>query len=73
MEGNFVPKITIDKNLCKGCGLCVTVCPKGILKLSENELNDKGYSPVEITDMESCTACASCAKMCPDVVFTIEK
>ncbi len=68
-----MPKLTIAKNLCKGCGLCVTVCPKGILKLSETELNDKGYSPVEITDMDMCTACASCAKMCPDVVFTVEK
>ena len=68
-----MPKITIDKNACKGCGLCVTVCPKGILILSESELNDKGYSPVEITDMDACTACASCAKMCPDVVFTVEK
>ena len=68
-----MPKITIDKNACKGCGLCVTVCPKEILKLSEDELNDKGYSPVEITDMDACISCASCAKMCPDVVFTVEK
>ncbi len=66
-------KITIDKHACKGCGLCVTVCPKKILRLSETELNDKGYSPVEIIDMETCIACASCAKMCPDVVFTVEK
>lgn len=66
-------KVKIDKNACKGCGLCVTVCPKGIVKLSETELNTKGYSPVEITDMEACIGCASCAKMCPDLVFTIEK
>ena len=56
-----MPKLTIDKNSCKGCGLCVTFCPKGILKLSENELNDKGYNPVEIIDMDACTACAACA------------
>lgn len=73
MEVAQVSKLTIDKNACKGCGLCVTVCPKGILRLSDSELNDKGYSPVEITDMDACTACASCAKMCPDVVFTVEK
>jgi len=68
-----VAKLTIDKDACKGCGLCVTVCPKNILKLSDTELNAKGYNPVEITDMAACIACASCAKMCPDYVFTIEK
>ena len=36
-------KVTIDKDTCKGCGLCVTVCPKGILRLSESEINAKGY------------------------------
>lgn len=72
-RGDTVSKITIDKNACKGCGLCVTVCPKEILALSETELNDKGYNPVEITDMDKCIACAACARMCPDVVFTIEK
>lgn len=66
-------KVTIDKDACKGCGLCVTVCPKNIIILSKTELNTKGYSPVEITDMEACIGCASCAKMCPDFVFTIEK
>ena len=66
-------KITIEKNACKGCGLCITVCPKSILKLCESELNDKGYSPVEITDMDACISCAMCARICPDVVFTVEK
>jgi 2-oxoglutarate ferredoxin oxidoreductase subunit delta len=68
-----VAKLTIDKDACKGCGLCVTVCPKGILKLSDTELNAKGYNPIEITDMTACIACAACARMCPDYVFTIEK
>jgi 2-oxoglutarate ferredoxin oxidoreductase subunit delta len=68
-----VAVVKIDKNACKGCGLCVLACPKGILKLSEKELNDKGYSPVEITDIGACIACAACAKMCPDLIFTIEK
>jgi 2-oxoglutarate ferredoxin oxidoreductase subunit delta len=65
--------VKIDKNACKGCGLCILACPKHILKLSEKEINDKGYSPVEMTDIASCTACASCARMCPDLIFIIEK
>ncbi len=66
-------KVIIDKDACKGCGLCVTVCPKNILRLSETEINAKGYSPIEVKDMALCIGCAACARMCPDIIFTIEK
>ena len=66
-------KLTISEDVCKGCGLCVNVCPKGILRLHATKLNVKGYHPVEITDQSQCIGCASCARMCPDVVFTVER
>ena len=34
-------KVTFNKDKCKGCSLCVGVCPKGIVALS-SELNAKG-------------------------------
>ena len=68
-----VAKVTIDKDACKGCGLCVTACPKKIVVLSKSSINAKGYNPVEITDMALCIGCANCAKMCPDFVLTVEK
>ena len=27
-------KVTFDADLCKGCGLCVDACPKGILQIA---------------------------------------
>ena len=66
-------KIEIKKNVCKGCGLCIPACPKGILYLSETEINQKGYSPVEIIDMRACIGCAACATVCPDAVFSVYK
>lgn len=66
-------KLTIDEVLCKGCGLCVRACPKGILALSKTKINAKGYHPAELTDAAACVGCASCAKTCPDVVIRIEK
>lgn len=27
-------KVTINEVICKGCGLCVSVCPKSVLALS---------------------------------------
>ena len=65
-------KVTFDVNRCKGCGLCVLVCPKKLISLSQ-EINAKGYNPAAITDQSACIACAFCATMCPDAVITVEK
>lgn len=66
-------KITIDKERCKGCGLCVLNCPKKILALSDAETNKNGYFVVYVTDEQSCIGCANCGVMCPDSVITVER
>jgi 2-oxoglutarate ferredoxin oxidoreductase subunit delta len=66
-------KLTFDINECKGCGLCVEVCPKKILELDEKTINVKGIHPVSVIDMDQCIACGNCGIMCPDAVITIEK
>ena len=66
-------KITIDKERCKGCGLCVLNCPKKILALSETETNRNGYFVVRMTDETACIGCANCGVMCPDSVITVER
>ena len=65
--------LTFDKDRCKGCELCVAICPKHILALDEKTVNRKGYHPAALTDPEQCVACASCARMCPDSVITVER
>lgn len=66
-------KLTFQEELCKGCGLCVSACPKGLLRLCKTRLNQKGHTPVELTDEAACVGCAFCATMCPDCVITVEK
>jgi 2-oxoglutarate ferredoxin oxidoreductase subunit delta len=66
-------KVTIYEDTCKGCGLCVSACPKKILEINTSRLNAKGYHPAGITDQDACIACASCARICPDVAIEIEK
>jgi 2-oxoglutarate ferredoxin oxidoreductase subunit alpha len=39
----------IDRDVCKGCGVCVTFCPFGHLRVDE-ELNVAGYHPAEVED-----------------------
>jgi 2-oxoglutarate ferredoxin oxidoreductase subunit delta len=68
-----MPKVSFDENLCKGCGLCVGACPKGIVALSETRMNGKGFHPAGVTDLSKCIACAFCAVMCPDVAIMVEK
>lgn len=66
-------KVTIRQERCKSCGLCLSVCPKKILKLDESFINEKGFHPAMVTDQESCIGCAMCATICPDIVITVEK
>ncbi|HPK40975.1 MAG TPA: ferredoxin family protein [Candidatus Cloacimonadota bacterium] len=65
-------KMTVDPNYCKGCGLCISVCPQKVIRFSEN-INDKGYHYAECFDQEKCIACAMCYRTCPDVAITVQK
>ena len=63
--------LEIAEDHCKGCGLCVDVCPKHVLELDTTLVNRLGYHPVRLTDAAACTSCALCARICPDAVFTV--
>lgn len=65
--------MTIDSQRCKGCGLCVSACPKKIMDIDRTATNKKGYYSACNTDIAACVACGSCAIICPDAVITLEK
>ncbi len=62
----------IDVDRCKGCGLCVSVCPKKVLGISD-KVNTKGYFPAYQAHPEDCIFCATCCLMCPDVAISISE
>ena len=66
-------KLTFQTDRCKGCGLCVSACPKGIIAIAKDKINQKGHHPAELTDPEKCVGCASCAIMCPDCIIEVER
>lgn len=66
-------RVTIREDRCKGCGLCVSVCPKKILALDKNVINQKGYHPSSCINPDECIGCANCAMICPDCVITVER
>lgn len=63
-------RVRFDEDRCKGCGLCVMICPQRIITLSER-LNSLGYRPARVLDQERCTSCTLCAIMCPDLVIEV--
>lgn len=66
-------RVSFREDRCKGCRLCTTVCPKGIVIMKEDQLNDKGFQPAGVSDMDKCIGCAFCAIICPDCVIEVEK
>ena len=52
--------VTFQEEKCKGCGLCMTFCPKHILQMAPVRINAKGYHPAECIDQSQCIGCASC-------------
>lgn len=66
-------KLTFQTDRCKGCGLCVNACPKGLIALAKDKINQKGHHPAELTEPEKCVGCASCAIMCPDCIIEVER
>lgn len=69
----IIGKVVINQDFCKGCGLCVSVCPKNVLELDMNTINSKGYSPSSAVRPDECIACGNCAITCPDSVISVYK
>lgn len=66
-------QVNFNEEKCKGCGLCTIYCPVKIVKIDENKINSKGYTPSTVINMEKCVGCTNCAMMCPDLVIEVVK
>lgn len=82
-------KVEVLEEICKGCALCVTACPKNLFKVS-SKINAKGYNPAEwvghpvFLDEEKlkefgkeekygCVGCGVCYDVCPEAAIKICK
>lgn len=66
-------KVTFNEERCKGCSLCIAACPMKIISLDMDRINNKGYNPSRIVEMDKCIGCGNCGIMCPDYVITVER
>jgi Fe-S-cluster-containing hydrogenase component 2 len=51
--------VSINKELCTGCGTCVAICPRGILFIDDKS------GVCGVTDQSKCDRRAGCVWMCP--------
>jgi len=58
---NFV----INEKWCKGCGVCVALCPKKVLELKNNK--------VSVANEEACIRCRLCEYRCPDFAIFVKE
>ena len=53
--------VTVNHDLCVGCGCCSDVCNQGAL-----ELDDKA-----VVNDEYCVDCGACVDMCPAMALSL--
>jgi NAD-dependent dihydropyrimidine dehydrogenase PreA subunit len=58
-------QVTVDKDVCTGCGECVEVCPVEVFEL----IDDKS----EPVNADECMGCESCIEVCEDGAITVEE
>ena len=63
--------IEIDRNLCKGCGICVASCKYSVLRMSDTR-GRQGYLVPEVVALRNCKKCMLCEMVCPDLAIEIK-
>ncbi|MDP6351641.1 MAG: 2-oxoacid:acceptor oxidoreductase family protein [Alphaproteobacteria bacterium] len=59
-------RLVITESWCKGCDICVKMCPERCLALN-------GAQVVELSDAGACTGCRVCEWLCPDFAITVDR
>ncbi len=59
-----IKNIRVNDALCKGCGICIQLCPKSVFQ------NNLGRPVVQAP--ERCSGCRNCELWCPDFALDLE-
>lgn len=67
-NGQF--KLLVNETWCKGCRICVDLCPTKTLVMVESPDRWEG-SIVKVENIEVCNGCGICEVECPDFAISI--
>ncbi|MEO0114813.1 MAG: 4Fe-4S binding protein [candidate division WOR-3 bacterium] len=67
-----MPKIELRKEWCKGCCLCLEICPKAVFD-RESKISTRGFREIVVKNPKNCTGCRLCEMLCPDLAITVSK
>ncbi len=59
------PKPFVLPEFCKGCGRCISSCPKHCISMGTEINPQTGLTPV-LLDLEHCNGCGLCIDACPE-------
>lgn len=62
--------VVVDKEVCKGCGVCIEACQDNVLALHK-DVNSRGYNYSYMENPDNCIGCSNCAVVCPDTCITV--
>jgi 2-oxoglutarate ferredoxin oxidoreductase subunit delta len=65
-------ELEIIEKYCKGCGLCVAVCPHGTIFIKD-KVNERGVNAAALKKGYVCKACMKCVLVCPEACIEIRK
>ncbi len=63
-------RITLDQNFCKGCDICLKLCPKEVFE-EVQKIGSKGFKPRIVANPKNCTGCGQCELLCPEMAITV--
>ena len=63
--------IRIDQNRCKGCDLCLKMCPERVFEETQ-KIGGKGFKLREPVNTEDCSRCGLCQYFCPEEAIVLE-
>ena len=63
-------RIVINPEWCKGCYICVSVCPRDVLAIDQTAWLGS-FHPVIVAQPERCTVCRNCELLCPDLAIEV--
>jgi 2-oxoglutarate ferredoxin oxidoreductase subunit delta len=58
--------VEINREWCKGCGICIAFCPKQALTRDERDKAAWSHP-------ENCIACGGCEIRCPDMAIEVRQ